>query len=226
MIVQASASSPTENYAILGDDVVVPSDISEKYFETMKALGVEVSLAKSIVSNKYIEFAKKITTSSGEDYSILGPGQLLTVVRNRSVYGLALADAYSKGLMLESETRQRLSLALSDPDEHFLERDLVVKKKKRALEFGTYMLFGPKGLILRGTGGRTEKWDDLSLPMDRSHLDAFLCCFVIAIQKIALAKHRKLIRDSREALYGLPKTMFWLNGSEPLFRVIFENLLL
>lgn len=66
MIIQAAAHGAGhekwfELYAILGDDVVIGDPkVAKSYLFLMKALGVEVSLAKSLVSdNLSLEFAKR-----------------------------------------------------------------------------------------------------------------------------------------------------------------------
>jgi hypothetical protein len=90
--------SPERDYAILGDDVIVPEYLANHYQNVMTSLGVDISLPKSIVSNKMIEFAKRVRTLDGEDLSIIGPGLIMAGVRDRWVSALALADACKKGL--------------------------------------------------------------------------------------------------------------------------------
>lgn len=82
MIVQSSSDQCIKEYAVLGDDVIVP-EYATKYLSIMEGLGVRISLAKSIVSNDFIEFAKRVRTLKGEDFSILGPGLIMSAVRNR-----------------------------------------------------------------------------------------------------------------------------------------------
>lgn len=58
-------------YAVLGDDIVIwDKSVAKAYLETMKALGVEIGLAKSVVSplGKGLEFAKR-TIVEGVDVS-------------------------------------------------------------------------------------------------------------------------------------------------------------
>jgi ribosomal protein S13 len=98
MIVQASGDSLVRNYAVLGDDVIV-SDDAPRYLELMTGFGVGISLAKSICSNEFIEFAKRVRTLKGEDYSIIGPGLIMAAVRNRFLSAVALADSIRKDLI-------------------------------------------------------------------------------------------------------------------------------
>lgn len=60
MIVQASSLSPNTAYAVLGDDVIVTETIKDRYLDIMNGLGVEISLPKSIISDRYAEFAKRV----------------------------------------------------------------------------------------------------------------------------------------------------------------------
>ena len=64
------------DYAVLGDDVVICEgwDFFGKtktqpinYLDIMTDLGVEISLQKSIISSKYIEFAKRVIDIEGQD---------------------------------------------------------------------------------------------------------------------------------------------------------------
>jgi hypothetical protein len=84
MIVQAAANvhggcKPFGDYAVLGDDVVITGDpvnmsrpgeddtVARYYHDIMTSLGVEISLGKSIVSNNYIEFAKRLFDTNLRD---------------------------------------------------------------------------------------------------------------------------------------------------------------
>lgn len=83
-IVQSYYSrDPEKDYAILGDDVVVPEYLANHYRNIMESLGVSISLPKSIVSTDMIEFAKRVRTLDGEDLSIIGPGLIMSAVRYR-----------------------------------------------------------------------------------------------------------------------------------------------
>jgi len=97
MIVQSSSDSIITNYAVLGDDVVVPEKAT-RYLPIMEGLGVSISLAKSIISQEFIEYAKRVLTLKGEDFSIIGPGLIMSAVRNRWLAGLVLADSLRKDL--------------------------------------------------------------------------------------------------------------------------------
>jgi hypothetical protein len=98
MIVQASGPSTVRKYAVLGDDVIV-SDDAPDYLTIMTGFGVQISQAKSIISKEFIEFAKRVRTLKGEDYSIIGPGLIQAAVRNRFLSAVVLADAIRKDII-------------------------------------------------------------------------------------------------------------------------------
>ena len=135
MIVQSSSKNMVSNYAILGDDVIVPESVATQYLALMQSLGVSISLAKSIVSEKYIEFAKRVRTLNGEDLSIIGPGLIMSAVRYRWLSALVLADSIKKGLQRWTDAPnllRKLPGHTSDPE---------------AALFGSLVLFGPKALL-------------------------------------------------------------------------------
>lgn len=138
MIVQASKLTskpePHNYYAVLGDDVVVPETIASEYYDIMNGLGVEISLGKSIQSNRFIEFAKKIVcTTSGEDYSIIGPGLITQAIRIRvAKYDLLLATI-KRGLLTIPEAFNRM---------------VIMNPAKEPLSpQGLFALMGPTGLV-------------------------------------------------------------------------------
>jgi hypothetical protein len=47
------------SYSILGDDIVIADDaVSQEYLHLINSLGVDVNLSKSVISNRFTEFAK------------------------------------------------------------------------------------------------------------------------------------------------------------------------
>jgi len=57
----------TSLYKLLGDDIVIwDSDVALKYQEVIELLGVKVNAAKTFISSKYFEFAKRYFTPIGE----------------------------------------------------------------------------------------------------------------------------------------------------------------
>jgi hypothetical protein len=66
------------DYCILGDDIVIVNDVvAEEYMNLMEILGLSINWQKSVESNIFTEFAKKLKGYHSVDYSPLGPGLIL-----------------------------------------------------------------------------------------------------------------------------------------------------
>jgi hypothetical protein len=76
------------NYGILGDDVVIADRaVAQKYLAIMREIGVEISLAKSLVSNtSSLEFAKR-TWIKGQDVSPVSLAEMLVALRSLGALG-------------------------------------------------------------------------------------------------------------------------------------------
>lgn len=72
-------------YAVLGDDIVIADEtVAKHYLEIMNSLGVEIGLAKSLVSNRRtLEFAKKFFIP--EDASLIPFKELVAATRHMGV---------------------------------------------------------------------------------------------------------------------------------------------
>lgn len=115
-VVQIAASRVGWNswfpyYAVLGDDVVIADRaVAESYKALMRDLGVGISDAKSLVSEKGVcEFAKKLVGPEG-DYSPLGAGVLLACARSPLNLPLLFRDALDKGLWFSPHASRELLL--------------------------------------------------------------------------------------------------------------------
>lgn len=131
MIVQAASSSVNRDYAVLGDDVVVSELCGSRYMELMTSLGVSISIAKSIISKDYIEFAKRIRHVSGIDHSLIGPGLVLAAVRNRLLAIHLFAEVLLRDLGSKWDAPRRLQMVLSE----------------ELFAFGLIALFGANGVV-------------------------------------------------------------------------------
>jgi hypothetical protein len=70
------------NYAVLGDDFVISHDaVAESYRNIMAALGLEIKLAKSVISTRFTEFAKKLK-GPNVNFTPIGPGAILSACRS------------------------------------------------------------------------------------------------------------------------------------------------
>jgi hypothetical protein len=99
----------------------------------MSNLGVEVSLPKSIISLRFVEFAKRLFDTEGNDYSPIGPGLLLSAVRNSDLHGLFLAELIKRKLMDIPAALKYLTSRRSKSDV--------------LASFGIFVLFGLRGLV-------------------------------------------------------------------------------
>nr|UPW42115.1 MAG: putative RNA dependent RNA polymerase [Sichuan mountain mitovirus 8] len=81
------------DYAVLGDDFIINNDaVAEQYLTIMKLLGVEINLDKSVISDRFFEFAKRL---KGPKINItpLGPGLILRFIRNKYYIGNVISEA-------------------------------------------------------------------------------------------------------------------------------------
>jgi hypothetical protein len=87
-------------YAVLGDDVVIADRlVAQEYLRIMEAIGVEISLAKSLVSNQSsLEFAKR-TWVRGRDCSPISLAELLVALRNLGSLGELVAKNMKFGVI-------------------------------------------------------------------------------------------------------------------------------
>lgn len=85
------------DYAVLGDDIVIANEhVAAAYLHLMTQLGVDISLAKSLISEGgCVEFAKRLM-SPAFDYTPLGPGALLQAWRNPAYVNALATDLRDK----------------------------------------------------------------------------------------------------------------------------------
>jgi hypothetical protein len=138
MVIQACSvgSLPSRDYAILGDDIVIRGEaLASSYVTTMTSLGVGISLPKSIKSENFLEFAKRLISSDGDDFSIVGPGLILSCIKIRDMIGLLVAESYKKGFVNNIPDTIQL-----------LDRLTIWKPSLRP--FGLFSLLGLRGALL------------------------------------------------------------------------------
>lgn len=180
LIVNACVEKPNALYSVLGDDVVMTEDFQEKYLFLMNVLGVTVSLSKSMISDRYIEFAKKVIDTEGAYWSCLGPGLVLAFARDKLLAPLVLADLVNLNIhYIGSAIKVLEKISLGS------------KTTKRDFSFMLFALFGPRGLISRNyhvavnTGMRWLSEDQLYTSSSVQH------CFGLGLQSMAVMKYRK-----------------------------------
>lgn len=147
-------------------------------------------MSKSIVNSNYLEFAKRLTNTAGDDYTILGPGAIMAAVFNDMLKPILLVESFKRGFMQVHEVIGRL--------------DSDVSLRKDIYEFGIDQLFGPKGLIERhpmiapkgGKVGRLFMRNDLPASY-------FEMITLSAYKQVIIDRHKKLIKRSKAAMIQL-----------------------
>jgi len=85
-------------YCVLGDDVVIANDkVAQEYHNLLTYLGLDISMAKSIISSEFAEFAKKFI-GPGVDYTPLGAGVILQAMRERYAIGMLFLESIRNGI--------------------------------------------------------------------------------------------------------------------------------
>jgi len=83
------------HYALLGDDIVIGHDmVAEQYLKIMETLGVSINLSKSVISNDFAEFAKVLRGPNNVDYTPLGPGLILRLMKDNSYLGAVMSEMF------------------------------------------------------------------------------------------------------------------------------------
>jgi hypothetical protein len=86
-----------KDYCVLGDDVVIANDaVASEYLQLMKSLGVEINLTKSVISDEFAEFAKRLRGPLVE-YSPLGAGLITCFLRDKFFAGTMFLEASKLG---------------------------------------------------------------------------------------------------------------------------------
>jgi hypothetical protein len=131
-----------EDYAILGDDIVIADDaVAKVYLSIMEDLGVEINLSKSLVSDKGVmEFAKRLISPLAE-YSPIGPKNILWCLKTPSMIPSVFMDMKGKGYKLDANFIEQQWNSISS----------VVRLSRRSLEVLKWTVSGPFGLV-KGVG--------------------------------------------------------------------------
>jgi hypothetical protein len=86
-------------YALLGDDIVIADEAVAKSYHVIMTeyLGLEINLSKSLVSASGImEFAKRLVSPT-EEFTPLGPGNIMSCLRNPACLPSIFLDYLGKG---------------------------------------------------------------------------------------------------------------------------------
>lgn len=135
-----------EDYALLGDDIVIANkDVAEAYYNFMtQTFGVKINLSKSVMSEHgHMEFAKRLVTPT-EEISPVGPKNIMVGLKSPAHIPTLILDYISKGGRLDDEQIDTMLKEVSTSD-----RDLFRLTKRKA-EILLYNIIGPFGFIDTG----------------------------------------------------------------------------
>nr|QXN75380.1 MAG: RNA-dependent RNA polymerase [Grapevine-associated mitovirus 5] len=140
---QAGFKSWFDDYALLGDDVVIANkEVADLYLFTMtKVLGVEINLSKSLISNNgTAEFAKQLVSGT-VNYTPVGAKNIAQSLKNFANFPSILRDYILKGGIVDNADLQRLIGSLSYN---------IVKTSKKNLSSLLWVIMGPFGFLNTG----------------------------------------------------------------------------
>jgi len=133
IIVQMCCEKPISNYAIVGDDCIVPANIGIDYLEIMNTLGVKISLQKSFLNSRWVEFAKRtINLDTGNDFSCIGPRLIFNSISN---------TYYRSHIILDLAMRKVFDIRVLASKLRNIGNDIS--------RFGLILLAGPSGLLMK-----------------------------------------------------------------------------
>jgi hypothetical protein len=124
-------------YCVLGDDIVIAdAHVAESYRSLMTALGVPINMSKSLVSEKgCLEFAKRWFHPDRGEFSPVGPGLILVVIRNLRFIPLLVNELVTKSFgFLPMQLKDVISLLT-----------LLRRKTKIDKKVVTLLALGPSG---------------------------------------------------------------------------------
>jgi len=114
-----------EDYALLGDDIVIADTaVAKCYYQLMvDYLGVDINLSKSLVSEKgVVEFAKRLC-SPLEEFTPLGPANIVLSLKSRNHLPSVFLDGIGKGNYIGSSEAKELMMNIKPELIRFSERE-------------------------------------------------------------------------------------------------------
>lgn len=190
-------------YCVLGDDVVIADKlVAEAYRSLMTALGVPINMSKSLVSEKgCLEFAKRWFHPDWGEFSPIGPGLILIVIRNLRFIPLLVNELVAKSFgFLPMQLKDVISLLT------ILRRKTKIDKK-----IVTLLALGPSG-GLWGSGqlaDRSAAWIAAyhsSIAPDLLHTYVFqaICAWTIVKARQAVDTNSAALRDVKAKWLSYP----------------------
>lgn len=192
-------------YTVLGDDVVIAdAAVAEAYRSLMTALGVSINMSKSLVSEQgCLEFAKRWVHPHQGEFSPIGPGLILVVIRNLRFIPLLVNELVAKSFgFLPMQMKDVISLL-----------SLLRRKSKIDPMVVTLLAMGPSG-GLWGSGQLADRSAAWIAAYHRSIAPDLLNLYVFhAICAYTIVQARQAVDTVSAALRNLKAN--WL--SYPVF---------
>jgi hypothetical protein len=106
--INANCADSIVNYAVLGDDIVINNDkVASAYVDIMSALGLSISMGKSVISSRFTEFAKKLR-GPNLNFSPIGAGAVLASCRSGYMFPALIRSALGNVILSPSEILDRV----------------------------------------------------------------------------------------------------------------------
>jgi hypothetical protein len=124
-----------QDYAVLGDDIVICSDSVAKSYHWLMTewLGVDINLSKSLISKHSFEFAKRLVCFDGE-FTPVGPKNLLLGLKSINGIPSIFLDLFNKNFTMDE----------SMVDQIMVNPPFLRKSQASSL---LYLIKGPFGFI-------------------------------------------------------------------------------
>lgn len=195
-----------DDYALLGDDIVIGNkEVADKYLTLMtEVLGVEINLSKSLISNIGVcEFAKQLV-SPEENYSPLGPKNIVQTMGHISNLPSLIRDLISKGGVVTVDKVTQLFNTLPS------DFRIGIGKRNRLL----WLLIGPFGFVntgLSAVGPLIKRAEQSLTPYDMRlrNLSYVLDSLIYPIKKILKEDYaqawKRSVQKTSDVLFGYRK---------------------
>lgn len=97
-----------KDYCVLGDDIVIGNEmVAIEYQDLISKLGVSINLSKSVISDKFTEFAK-VLKGKVNNFSPLGPGLVLRAIRHRFYLVALINESVRVGILTNGKLLELL----------------------------------------------------------------------------------------------------------------------
>jgi hypothetical protein len=139
--INANCKDSIVNYAVLGDDVVINHTlVALAYLDIMSTLGLRISEGKSVISNRFTEFAKKLR-GPGVNFSPIGAGAVLASCRSGYMFPALFRSALGNAILSPSEVLDRI---------HDIPSGLIARKDlQKYMNIVLWQLLGPSSPLAK-----------------------------------------------------------------------------